>query len=117
MTCSFAIWDTSLSESLLSNDGTKIFNLFTYGDGTTYYLYFATFKESDGTIDGSRYKSSTGCSKVFGSAQKEEFIVATVYCNPSFYLVIVNSTSSIFTFLKFSGQGLYGAAPQSNKLG
>ena len=110
MSCILGSWVAYLSESLLSTDGSKIFSFFTYGN--TYYMYFVTFSKVDGTVIGSRYKSSTPITGIYGSAQKGDLIVLTVYVSSTYYLVILNTTSNVFTMKNFSGAGLFGAAVQ-----
>ena len=116
-TLSIANYYGDLSESLVSNDNTKIFSFFVYG-GSSFSMYFATFNLQDGNLIGSRYKSSASCSifKIYGSAQKGDFIILTTYCDPSYYLVMMNSVSYTFTMMKFSGSNLFGAAVQQDRL-
>ena len=112
MSCTSTYWDVQLSESLLSTDGTKIFSFFTYG--STYYMYFATFNKADGAVIGSRYKSSTPFDGIYGSAQKGDLVVLTVYYSCIYYLAMLDTTSSVFTMKQFSGSGLFGVAVQPN---
>ena len=74
-------------------------------------MYFATFNKANGAVLGSRYKSSTPITSIYGSAQKGDLIVLTVY-NGNYYLAMLNTTSSVFSTKQFSGAGLFGAAVQ-----
>ena len=56
MTCPSGTCSAGLSESLLSSDSSTIYSLFAYG--STRYLYFTSFRSSDGSVLGTRYKSS-----------------------------------------------------------
>ena len=75
-------------------------------------MYFVTFNKTDGAVIGSRYKSSTSFNSIYGSAQKGDLIVFTVYFSITYYLAMLNTTSSVFATKKFSGAGLFGAALQ-----
>ena len=103
-------WYPYLSESLLSTDGSKIFSFFTYGN--TKYMYFTTFNKADGAVIGSRYKSSTPFDGIYGSAQKGDLIVLTVYVSSTYYITMLNTTSSVFSTKQFSGAGLFGVGVQ-----
>ena len=111
MSCTFSPWSAGYSESLLSSDGSKIFSFFTYGY-PDYYMYFAAFNKADGAVIGSRYKSSTPITGIYGSAQKGDLIALTVYVSSTYYLAMLNTTSSVFVTKQFSGSGLFGAAVQ-----
>ena len=74
-------------------------------------MYFASFNKTDGAVIGSRYKSSTTIIGIYGSTQKGDFIMLTVYVSSNYYLVMLNTTSSVFSMKQFSG-GLFGAAVQ-----
>ena len=108
MLCTSGSWLAYLSESLLSTDGSKIFSFFTYG--SPYYMYFASFNKSNGAVIGSRYKSSTPINGIYGSAQKGDLIVLTVYVSSTYYLAMLNTTSNAFVTKQFSGAGLFEAA-------
>ena len=109
MLCTSGSWLAYLSESLLSTDGSKIFSFFTYQSPRN--MYFVTFNKSTGSVIGSRYKSSTSIDQIYGSAQKGDLIVLTVYDGSSiYYLAMLNATSSVFSTKQFSGAGLFEAA-------
>ena len=101
----------------MSTDGSKIFSFFAYG--STYYIYFATFNKTDGAVIGSRYKSTTPIRGIYGSAQKGDIIILTVYDGSSnYYLAMMNTISSVFVIKQFLGSGyLFGAAVQPNDAG
>ena len=81
MLCASGTWTTYLSESLLSSDSSTIYSFFIYG--STQYAYFASFLVSDGTVTGTRYKSSISWGYVFGSALSGGYVIATVSCPPA----------------------------------
>ena len=58
-------WASFGSEALLSSDGSLIYSFFTFGNPK--YIYFITFKTTDGSVVGNRYKSSSQIDSVFGS--------------------------------------------------
>ena len=80
-------------------------------------MYFATFNKTNGAVIGSRYKSSISIYYIYGSAQKGDLIILTVYGTSNYYLVMLNTTSNMFTMKQFSGGALYGAAVQQNDAG
>ena len=110
MSCTSGSWSASLSESLLSTDGSKIFSFFTYQSPRK--MYFAIFNKADGAVIGSRYKSSTTITGIYGSVQKGDLIVLTVYYSSTYYLAMLNTTSNVLVTKQFSGAGLFGAAVQ-----
>ena len=73
MVCSSGTWSVNSSESLLSEDGSTIYSLFTFG--STLYLYFASFSTSNGSVISNRYKSSVTMANVFGSAMNADYII------------------------------------------
>ena len=80
-------------------------------------MYFVTFNKADGAVIGLRYKSSTPINGIYGSAQKGDLIVLTVYDSSTYYLAMLNVTSSVFVTKQFLGAGLFGAAVQPNDVG
>ena len=60
------------SESLVSNDGSKIYSFFIYG--STQYLFFVTFNSTDLSIIESRYKSSIAWSMSYGSSLNGNYL-------------------------------------------
>ena len=87
---------------MINSDGTKIYSFFTFG-GNSKYIHLAVFNEADGSIIGSRYKSSIGCSGVYGSDQNGDIIVLTAPCSSDYYLVMMNTITNIFTIKQFPG--------------
>ena len=75
-------------------------------------MYFVTFNKSDGAVIGSRYKSSISIYSIYGSAQKGDLIVLTVYDTSNYYLAMLNTTSNVLVTKQFSGTGLFGTAVQ-----
>ena len=80
-------------------------------------MYFVTFNKADGAVIGSRYKSSTPIGRIYGSVQKGDFIILTVYSSSNYYLVMLDTTSNMFTMKQFSGGALYGATLQPSDAG
>ena len=66
MLCPSGVWDISFSEQLLNFDSSKIYSLISYGTTSSPYIYFVTFNIADGTVSGSRYRSS-GSQSVAGA--------------------------------------------------
>ena len=71
--CSSGSWVSSVSESVLSSDGSTIYSIFIFGSST--YVYFAGLSASDGKVTTSRYKSSVTASFVFGGTLNEDYVV------------------------------------------
>ena len=108
MSWSSGTWSTSNSETLLSStDSTKLYSFFTYGSSK--YAYFATLNATNGNVIGSRFKSSTSCSSIYGMAEKGNYLLATVLWT-NYYLVLVDITSFTFSIKLFSGISLYGTS-------
>ena len=66
----------------------------------------AVISVSDGTVSN-RYKSSISCTNVWGSGVNGDYIVASVYCSPSYYLLMFNRATNLFDIKSFYGY-LYG---------
>ena len=64
ITCSSGRLSASLSESVLSYDGSTVYSFFTFGAQT--YLYFLGLSMSTGSVATTRYKSSASVSNVWG---------------------------------------------------
>ena len=109
--CPSGIWFGYISESQLSADSTKIYLFFTYGN-TVSYLYFATFAVADGSVVGTRYRSSIYWVNVYGSAQRGDYIIVTVKA-PPYYLIVYNMVFGTFKIKGFNGD-LYGWALELN---
>ena len=101
--CPSGAWYASLSESVLSSDGSIVYSFFLFGSST--YLYFCGLSVSDGSVATTRYKSSVGQSSVWGSALNGDYVVATTFY-PS--VVIYSISSSAFTIKSFSDNNIYG---------
>ena len=91
------------SESLLSTDKTRIYTFDIYGNPR--YLYFITFDSSNGSVLGSRYKSSISWGRVNGGTIKDKFLMVTVECL-DINLIIVNTETSEILIKKFDGTKL-----------
>ena len=91
MVCPTSAWAATYSESLLATDTTKFYTFFVYGNPK--YLYFMTISSADGSVVSSRYKSSTTCSQVYGTALNGGYVLATACDN----LLIMDTTSYTFT--------------------
>ena len=95
-------WTASYSESLLISS--SIYTFFIYGSSTQ-YAYMAVISLSDGTVSN-RYKSSIGCTDVFGSGTSGNYIAVSVIWSSSFYLLMFNRATNLFDIKSFSG-GLF----------
>ena len=96
-----AIWQTDISESLLSIDKSKIYSFFIFGSSVN-YLHFASFSVSSGSIIDTRYKSSGSITKVEGSAQNGNYILVTLSDNTLYYVLTLNTASFTFNLEKYS---------------
>ena len=91
---------TYYSESLLSSDSTKIYSIFSFQN---WNLYITSFNVTDGSVIGSRYKSSITWKIAFGSALYGDYIAASVTCGTSWYVLLYNISTSTFLIRLFSG--------------
>ena len=73
ITCSSGKLSASLSESVLSYDGSTVYSFFTFGAQT--YLYFLGLTVSTGSVATTRYKSSASVSNVWGSALNRDYVL------------------------------------------
>ena len=104
-------WYMDSSESVLVSS--SIYSFFLYG--STKYVYMAVISLSDGSVSN-RYKSSTTCISVYGSAASGDYIVATIQ---AYYwsLLVFNRVTNSITIKEFSIGGLYqiGLEPSTNR--
>ena len=84
---STSAWSASLSESMLSSDGSTIYSFFTYG--TPLYLYFAGLSATSGSVTTTRYKSSISVSDVRGSALNGDYMVAQTIKQSKFHNSVI----------------------------
>ena len=96
--CPSSNWYASTSESVLVSS--TIYSFFTYGNLT--YLYLAKISLDNGSVTA-RYKSSTTCSYIYGSAYNGDYIVVSVCSN----LLILNIVDNSITIKSLSGIYLY----------
>ena len=111
MGCSSSGWNIINSESVMSNDMSKIFSFLAYSDSLS-NIYFTTFKTLDGSILGTKYKTTISWSSAFSSVVNGDNVIATLLCT-QYYLVIYNVASDSFTFKSFSNGFLYGLGVES----
>ena len=86
-------WTIGYSDSILSNDGLKIYSMLTYGSSK--YLYFITLNNSDGQIINSRYKSSQIWSYVWGIALNGDYLAANIEASPGLIVLVYLPTQLI----------------------
>ena len=79
--------------SLMSSDGSKIYSFPIYGSPVS--TYFVTFNTIDGTVLGSRYKSSIGWSYVYKGAEGMGYISLSVTCS-SIHLILIDTKTYTF---------------------
>ena len=109
MICSSSPWYNDRSENLISNDQIKIYSFIAFGLGSSVskssrYIYFTTFKLSDGSVIGTRYITNVSWFEVNGSAQTGDFIILTTESvSVPFSLLLYNTVTSIFTILQYPG--------------
>ena len=96
------LWFASYSQSLLISS--SIYSFFPYG-GTSSYVYMVVISLSNGSVN-SRYKSSVGCSYVWGSGVSGDFIAVSMYCHTYLYLLMFNRAANVFIVKTFTGSFL-----------
>ena len=107
---SYATCNTDLSESILSSDGLSIYSFFIYGDSINYFLFYASFLTSDGSVLGNRYISNINWNIVSSSAENGEYVAVIVQCTSSSYLILFNTSKSTFITKVSSSNLLYGCS-------
>ena len=78
---------------LLSTDSSTIYSFYPFG--VTRYLYYTAFSASTGNVIGTRYKSSSGISNVYGLAQSGDYLIAATQSVS--LLVLYKISTSEFT--------------------
>ena len=92
-------WHLDYSEWQLDNSSTYIYSLIEFYNSSTHYLYFLTFYVSDGSLVGSRYRSSTDLGYIYGSARVGNYLLVITQYN---YLVLINVNTLSITIKRFS---------------
>ena len=103
---------SSLSETLVSNDKTKLYIFTTLI--SPQYLYFMQVGLADGNKVGTWYKSDTVIYRVRDSAQFGNYIVASLYGDSIHFLMLFDLSLFTFSFKIFSGNSIYGVGVDSN---
>ena len=106
MLCASGTCTVLNSESILSSDSTYIYTTFTYGS-TTQYMYLTTLKSSDGTVVGSRYRTSISIEGILGLTQQGDYLAWTSFYSTTYILTLWNTITFEFTHKQFSGSYLY----------
>ena len=101
----------SITESIFSNDHSKIYSLFNLENPS--YQYFITQNETDGSVIGSRYRSSISWTAVNGSAKNSNMLLFSIVCLPNNYLLMFNTSSYEFTIKQLAIVNLYGMTFES----
>ena len=105
-------WGNSFSsEALLSSDGQRIYNLYSFG--ASIYFYFTVFSKADGRVLSSTYQSSINWDRVYGSVLTTDWIIASVDCTNS-YLVMWSIKVNQFKMYLFSGTTLTQMISEKN---
>ena len=104
--CVSTNWTTSLSESKLSTDNTKIYSFFVFGNPTMFYLITLSF--ANGSVIGNRYRSSVTWMQVYGSAINGNYVAANLVWSSISYLVLYNTATSAINLKTFNGDTLVG---------
>ena len=103
---------TSLSETFVSNDKTKLYIFTTLI--SPQYLYFIQVSIADGGKVGTWYKSDTAINRVRDSAQYGNYIVASLNGVSSHFLMLFDLSLFTFSFKIFSGNSIYGVGVDSS---
>ena len=93
-------WASDLSESLLSDDKSKIYSFFIFGNPN--YMYFVSFSVTTGSVSSNRYKSSVSLNTINGSAQSGDYILVIAAIDPTSYAMIFNIVTNEFIIKGFS---------------
>ena len=109
--CSSTPWMIYPSESLISTDGTTIYNLLSFGNPG--HIYFTKFDNANGSLIGSRYKSSFASAGIKGSTLNGDNIAA-LFFYANFYFMLINISTLQFTIFKFNGSGLHASITDPN---
>ena len=103
MQCSSGSWSASNSESILVSS--NIYSFFIYGNPQ--YAYIASFASSSGLVQSSRYKSSVSWSEVDSLVSNGNNIIAAVRQGSKYNLVILDTSTSLFTIKEFAGDSVF----------
>ena len=74
ISCASGTWSASLSESVVSSDGSTLYSFFIFVP--SYYLYFWGLSVSDGSVTTTRYRSSAPVYYVYGSALSGDYVIS-----------------------------------------
>ena len=94
--CPDPIWTTKRGEAATNSDSSLIYLLFVNGKKGTHFVYFVTLSSTNGSVVGSRYKSSLDCSTVFDTGVYGDYLFATLQCSKYSKLMIYNTYTNAF---------------------
>ena len=100
MVCTIGPCTSERTDTILSRDGSFLYSFTLFGNSV--YLYLSMINSTDGSVIGSRYKSSLTCVKIYGSSFSDEYILVSVNWG-NFYISLFNTATFEFTFKQFTG--------------
>ena len=95
------IWAVHTAETMISSDNLKIYSFYLYGS-VNVYIYFVTLSVSDGSVLGSRYKSSIAWSNIYGSKINGDYLLVNTNWVGQF-ITFVNTATSVIVNRAFAG--------------
>ena len=111
ITCSSGTWSIGMSYSVTNSDNSLIYSFFPFAlTSSSLYLYFITFAAYDGSIVGSRYKSSAVLGTINGLTKFGDYIIPVISNVANMYLMIFNTASNTFIYKSFATYYIYGVA-------
>ena len=100
-----------LSESILSYDNSTIYSIFPLESPA--YLYFISMNATNGSIIGSRYRSSIIWSQCSNSAKSSNKLLFSAICSSINYLFIFDINSFTFIIMKGTNISIPGIAVEN----
>ena len=98
-------WSSSDSDSILSSDQSILYSIFIFG--STSRLYLNKLNPSNGSVIGTRYRSSISCSRARKTLLNGDYVVISAYWSSQF-IILFNTVTSTFNIKQFLGDYLNG---------
>ena len=116
ISCTGGTWSSGYSEVIMNseNKNNSVYTIIPYG--STRYLYFMHINLADGSVIGSVYSSSSSWSDIYGIAQIDSKIVASLDWGTFKSLLICNTDIFQFEIKQFSGSSLVQMVEEPSNL-
>ena len=99
-------WSSKDSDSILNSDQSILYSIFNFGSTTR--LYLNKLNPSNGSVIGTRYRSSISWGGAGKTLLNGDYVVISAYWNSLQFVILFNTVTSTFNIKQFAGNYLNG---------